>query len=66
MYAKVGDRIHMHGRNVGDLDRFGEVIEVRGNGGAPPYRVKFADGHEGLVAPGPDCVVEPSTGVLNR
>jgi hypothetical protein len=34
---------------------------VRGQEGAPPYRVRFSDGHEGLVYPGPDSLVEPRT-----
>jgi len=33
------------------------VIEVRGEDGAPPYLVRYDDGHEGLVFPGTDCQV---------
>lgn len=58
MRAAVGDRLHIHGRNVGNADHLGEILEVRGADGAPPYLVKFNDGHESLVFPGPDCVVE--------
>jgi hypothetical protein len=58
MQATVGDRLHVHGRTVGTRDRIGEIIEVRGNDGAPPYLVRFSDGHESLVYPGPDCVIE--------
>ncbi|MER6851575.1 DUF1918 domain-containing protein [Streptomyces flaveolus] len=36
----------------------GEIIEVRGPNGEPPYVVRFPDGHETLVYPGPDCVIE--------
>jgi len=36
----------------------GEIIEVRGAGGEPPYLVRFEDGHSSLMFPGPDCVVE--------
>jgi hypothetical protein len=59
MEASVGDRLHVHGRIVGQRDRMGEIIEVRGQNGAPPYLVRFPDGHENLVYPGPDCVIEP-------
>lgn len=59
MQATVGDRLHVHGRVVGDRDRFGEIIEVRGKNGEPPYLVRFPDGHETLVYPGPDCLIEP-------
>jgi hypothetical protein len=58
MQATVGDRLHVHSRTVGTRDRIGEIIEVRGNNGAPPYLVRFSDGHESLVYPGPDCVIE--------
>ncbi|MGH3655608.1 MAG: DUF1918 domain-containing protein [Micromonosporaceae bacterium] len=57
MRATVGDRLHVHSHSVGVHDRTGEILEVRGADGAPPYLVRFDDGHEGLVFPGPDCVV---------
>jgi uncharacterized protein DUF1918 len=60
MHAAVGDRLHVHGRNVGNPDQLGRIVEVRGEDGGPPYLVRYPDGHEGLVFPGPDCVVEPS------
>jgi uncharacterized protein DUF1918 len=62
MQATVGDRLHVHGRKVGNADRVGEIIEVRGAGGTPPYRVRFSDGRETLVYPGPDCVIETPEG----
>jgi hypothetical protein len=62
MHALVGDRLHVHSRVVGIEQRLGEILEVRGDEGAPPYLVRFADGHEGLVYPGPDCLVEPRAG----
>lgn len=58
MRAAVGDRLHVHGRKVGNADNLGEIVEVRGTDGAPPYLVRFDDGHQGLVFPGPDCEVE--------
>jgi hypothetical protein len=39
-----------------------EILEVRGANGEPPYRVRFADGHETLLYPGPDSFVEPREG----
>jgi hypothetical protein len=56
--AAVGDRIHVHGRVVGQQDHRGRITEVRGPGGSPPYLVVFEDGHEALVFPGPDAVIE--------
>jgi hypothetical protein len=60
MNATVGDRLLVHGKIVGESDRRGEIIEVRGAGGGPPYIVRFDDGHTGLVFPGPDAVVVPA------
>lgn len=59
MHASVGDRLLVHGHVVGQSDRQGEIIEVRGPDGSPPYVVRFDDGHETLVYPGPDAVIEP-------
>ena len=58
MDAKIGDRLHVHSNTVGARDKVAEIIEVRGQAGAPPYLVRFPDGHESLIFPGPDCVVE--------
>lgn len=58
MLAMVGDRLHVRGHTVGQQDHTAEIIEVRGKDGAPPYLVRFPDGHESLVFPGPDASVE--------
>ncbi|MEZ5115291.1 MAG: DUF1918 domain-containing protein [Candidatus Nanopelagicales bacterium] len=58
MKAAVGDHISVKGLHVGDHGRSGEVLEVRGEDGGPPYVVRWEDdGHEGLFFPGPDAVV---------
>lgn len=62
MQARVGDRLHVHGRTVGNPDRIGEIVEVRGGDGGPPYLVRFDDGSETLVFPGPDATIESATG----
>lgn len=62
MRATIGDRLCVHGRRVGQPDREGDVVEVRGQDGQPPYMVRFDDGHERLVFPGADCVVHPAAG----
>ncbi len=59
MQVSVGDRLLIHGRIVGQRDRTAEVIEVLGSNGSPPYRVRFEDGHETIMSPGPDTVVRP-------
>ena len=59
MNATIGDRLLVHGNTVGERDRSGIIIEIKGPGGGPPYIVQFDDGHKGLVFPGPDAVVVP-------
>lgn len=59
MYAHVSDKLVVHGRIVGQHDRIAEVVEVLGPDGGPPYRVRFDDGHETVLSPGPDTVVRP-------
>jgi uncharacterized protein DUF1918 len=58
MQAAIGDRFHVRGNIVGQPERSGEIIEVRGAGGEPPYLVRFDDGHTSLVFPGPDAMIE--------
>ncbi|NRQ37542.1 DUF1918 domain-containing protein [Nonomuraea sp. NN258] len=41
-------------------DGRGEIVEVRGPDGQPPYIVRFPDGRESSVYPGPDTVIEPA------
>ncbi|MEO3792123.1 DUF1918 domain-containing protein [Nonomuraea sp. B10E15] len=60
MQANVGDTLIVHGHVVGQGDRKGEIIEIRGPDGTPPYIVRFDDGSEHLVFPGPDAVIRPA------
>jgi hypothetical protein len=57
MHASVGDRLIVHGTHVDDKVKDGEILEVRGENGGPPYLVRWEDGHEGLVFPGPDATI---------
>lgn len=62
MQASVGDRIHVLGTHVSDPEREGEILEVRGENGGPPYLVRWSDtGHEALVFPGPDATIRPAS-----
>jgi hypothetical protein len=59
MLATVGDRIVIAGTHVDERARDGEVLEVHGPDGAPPYLVRWSDtGHVTLFFPGPDAHVE--------
>ncbi|MFN8193974.1 MAG: DUF1918 domain-containing protein [Nocardioidaceae bacterium] len=62
MHASVGDRLVVRSQHLDGPVRDGEIIEIRGSDGAPPYVVRWADsGHESLVFPGPDAYVEPAS-----
>jgi hypothetical protein len=62
MHATVGDRILIRGKTVETPDRHGEIIELRGESDGPPYLVRFENGHESVVYPGTDFVVERAAG----
>ncbi|MGI5122036.1 DUF1918 domain-containing protein [Marinactinospora thermotolerans] len=59
MRANVGDTIHVPTRVAGGRDAEGEIVEVWGEEGTPPYVVWFGDGREALLSPDPDCRIEP-------
>jgi len=59
MQASTGDRIMIHGHRIGEPDRDGEVLEVRGTDGGPPYVVRWGNsGHETIFFPGSDATVQ--------
>jgi len=58
MQAAIGDRLHVHSRAVGQNEQLAVVVEIHGAHGAPPYLVRYGDGREALIVPGPDCTVE--------
>ena len=57
MRAAPGDKIVVGGHRVGEPPREA-VILATGSEGAPPYTVRWSDGHAGLYFPGADAVVE--------
>ena len=58
MKAQVGDELVVKGRHVGDQDRTGVIIEVRGKVGGLPYLVRWSDGHESSFYPTSGTVAE--------
>jgi hypothetical protein len=55
--ADVGDVIIVPGRKVGDGERRGRIVEVRGSDGGPPYLVRWeSDDTEGLFFPATGAV----------
>ena len=56
LHASVGDRLVIKGHHVGQPDRDGEVLEVRGTEGGPPYVVRWSDtGRTTTFFPGSDA-----------
>lgn len=58
MRAVAGDTLVIKGRHVGDETREGAILEVHGENGAPPYLVRWRDGHESVFFPSADTLVE--------
>jgi hypothetical protein len=62
MQAAVGDLLIISSPHVDGPSRIGVIQEVHGEGGAPPYVVKWEeDERTTLVFPGPDAHVEHHT-----
>jgi Domain of unknown function (DUF1918) len=57
MRAQVGDELTVKGRHRGDEERHGEIIQVDGPEGAPPYLVRWQDGHDSLFFPASDAEI---------
>jgi hypothetical protein len=62
MRANAGDELIVKGHHVGDADRKAVIVEVHGGEGAPPYLVRWSDGHESVFFPSSDAVVEHHPG----
>jgi hypothetical protein len=61
MKAKVGDRLVVLSKHLDDHVMEGEILEVHGVDGDPPFQVRWVEtGHEALVFPGPDAHVVPA------
>jgi Domain of unknown function (DUF1918) len=55
MRAQVGDWLVVHSHNDSVHSRRAEIIAVPSPDGEPPYTVRWEDGHEGVLYPGPDA-----------
>jgi hypothetical protein len=59
MRAVVGDRLIVLARHFEEGKRIGEVLEVHGPDGGPPYVVRWhGEMATALVVPGPDAHLE--------
>jgi hypothetical protein len=61
MQAKIGDVLVVESNAAEVHRREGDIVEVHGDDGRPPYVVKWHDGPQGLVFPGPDAHVVSRT-----
>jgi Domain of unknown function (DUF1918) len=58
MEARIGQCLVVRARRQGEPDRDGEILEVRGPAGGPPYVVRWSDnGHVSFIYPGADAYV---------
>jgi Domain of unknown function (DUF1918) len=53
----AGDRLVVRAHFQGQPERDAEILEVLGADG-PPYRVRWDDGRESIIFPGPDVFIE--------
>lgn len=60
--AHPGARLVVHSQ-AGKPSRDGEILEVHGDDGEPPYLVRWSDdGHVSLVFPGPGATIDEGHG----
>jgi len=57
--ASPGDRLVVRGHHVGERERDGEILEVLGEDGVPPYLVRWSEaGHVSRLYSGSDAYIE--------
>jgi hypothetical protein len=55
--ASPGDELVVKGHHTGQPEREGEIVEVLGEDGAPPYEVRWDDGGLTRLYPSTDAYV---------
>jgi hypothetical protein len=58
MAAKPGDTIRAPSEKVGQPERRGKIVEILGDEKYRRFKVRWDDGHETVLVPGPDVSVE--------
>ena len=57
--ARPGDRLVIRAHHTGEAAHDGEILEVLGEAGAPPFVVRWGgDGHVSRLYPGTDAYVQ--------
>ena len=54
----LGERVTVTGHHVGAASRAGEILEVMAEPGHERCRIRWDDGGESIVYPGPDLTIE--------
>jgi uncharacterized protein DUF1918 len=55
--ATPGDELVVKGHHIGQPEREGEILEVLGEDGSPPYEVRWDDGNVTRLYPSSDAYV---------
>ena len=58
LHADPGDRLIIQGHHQGEPERDGEILEVHGEHGEPPYVVRWEDGSVSTLYPSSDASVQ--------
>jgi hypothetical protein len=56
--GRVADRLVVPAARPGAAARIGEIVEVVASQGADRYRVRWSDGHESVISPGPGTTID--------
>jgi hypothetical protein len=56
--GQIGDLVVIEGHRVGQGQRIGEILEVRGEPGHEHYRVSWEAGHETVFYPSNDATIQ--------
>ena len=57
LVASPGDRLIVHGHHQGEHARDGEILDVHGKDGAPPFIVRWDDGRVSSLYPSSDVLI---------
>jgi hypothetical protein len=62
MNANVGDHLVLRGHGSNGSDLRGEIVEILGEDGAPPYVVRWSYGYTTLFIASPDAFIDRACG----
>jgi uncharacterized protein DUF1918 len=62
MRAHKGDTVVVPHPHTGSSARKGQIVEVKGEDGGPPFAVQWSDGTRAeAFVPGPEATIEPAS-----